>query len=363
MHSSTQTHQNPLVYVGTQAKEGQNGLFTFRLNESDGKLTKIAAYNAGAEPGYLVIDSTHHFLYVINKDNEGTVRSYFINQNDGSLSHMNDQPCPGGPAHISLDQTNKVLLVAAYGKGKLYAFPIEENGHIGQTTETIQLEGSSVNKDRQEGPHAHFILVDPTNTFVFATDLGADHILGYRLDTEKATLKPNDPPIAYKGHPGAGPRHFVFHPSGKYAYLINELNGSMTVLGFDHSNGVFNEIQTINTLPEDFKDENTCAAVRVSADGKFVYGSNRGHDSIAVYSVDHDTGKLTLLEIVPSGGKHPRDFNIDLKGKFLIVGNRDTNNILTYHIDQQKGTITSTGNDHECTTPICFVIIPYFVHN
>jgi len=360
--TATQSHKDPLVYVGTSNKSG-DGLFTFRLNLQDGSLTKVASYNAGSEPGYLTIDSTRHFLYVINKENEGTVRSYSINQSDGSLTYLNQQPCPGGPCHISLDQTNKVLFIAAYAKGKIYSFPIQENGHIGPVASEVQLEGSSVNKDRQEGPHAHFIHVDPTNSNVFVTDLGADHILGFQFNKETGQLKANDPVVAYKGHPGAGPRHFAFHPGGKYAYLINELNGSMVAMGgydYHQQGNAFTEIQTISTLPEGFTEENTCAAVRVSSDGKFVYGSNRGHDSIVVYAVDQETGRLELVEIVSSLGKHPRDFNIDLSGKFLIVGNRDTNNVVTFHIDQEKGKINPTGVNLEVPSPICFVVIPDF---
>jgi len=351
-----------LVYVGTQSKADEDGIFLFRLDTSTGELTKLSSIKAGEKPNYLITDPTNHFLYAVNKDNEGGVKAFSINQKDGSLTFLNEQSCPGGPCHLTLDKTNKVLIIANYAKGRLFSFPIQENGRIGPLANMVQHHGSSVNPDRQEGSHTHFVTTDPANKFVFAVDLGLDQILGYRLDIPKGSLTPNEPAIAFKGKPGSGPRHLIFHPNKSYAYLINELGGTMVALEYDDDKGVFKEIQTIKTLPDDFKGENLCAAVHVSSDGRYLYGSNRGHDSIVVYSIEETTGRLKLVEYVSSGGKQPRDFNIDINGRFMIVGNQDTNNVRTCKIVKESGKLVMTDVNIEVPSPVCFHIVPDFTN-
>ena len=236
--------------------------------------------------------------------------------------------------------------------GSIASLPIAPDGKLRPPASVIQHTGSSVNKRRQTGPHAHSINIDPTNRFAIAADLGIDKLLIYKFDPAKGTLKPNDPP-AVKLAPGAGPRHFAFAPKGKFAYVINELDSTVTTLAFDAAKGTLTKLQTISTLPPGCKTPNTTAEVQVHPSGKFLYGSNRGHDSLAIFAIDSESGELTPVGHQSTGGKTPRNFGIDPTGRFILAANQSSNNIVVFRFDQATGKLKPTGSEITVSSPVC----------
>jgi 6-phosphogluconolactonase len=254
---------------------------------------------------------------------------------------------------VTVDKAGNHLLGANYGGGSVFAFALGADGKIGQRTALVQHEGKGPDPKRQEAPHAHSINLDPAGRFALACDLGLDKVLVYRFDAEKGTLSANDPPSAAASAPGAGPRHLAFHPSGKWAYVINEMGNTMAAYAYDADKGTLALVQAVPTLPADFKGVSWCAEVQVHPSGKFVYGSNRGHDSIVMFSVDAQTGKLTVLGQEPTQGKHPRNFRIDPTGTYLLVANRDTSNVVVFRIDAATGLLKATGHVVKVPGPNC----------
>lgn len=356
-----------MVYVGSYAGPDQEGIWLYSLNPETGELARVKGFKAGPNPSYLALDEERRYLYAVNETgdyqgkNSGAVSAFALDQQTGDLTLLNQVPTEGGaPCHISFGNAGKTVLVANYMGGNVAAFPVQENGALGDTTSVQQHKGTGPNKDRQEAAHAHYIGQSPDSQYVFAVDLGTDQVLGYRLDSRTGALSPNTPAVAFATKAGAGPRHMVFHPDGRYAYVINELNSTMVALAYNSANGTFSEVQTISTLPANFKGDSFCAAVKVSPDGKFLYGSNRGHNSIVVYAVDGSTGKLTLVQHQNTGGNWPRDFTIDLTGNVLLVANERSNNIVTYKIDKATGKLTPTGHKVEVQKPVCLKVVPAF---
>ncbi|MHC4682223.1 MAG: lactonase family protein, partial [Planctomycetota bacterium] len=283
----------------------------------------------------------------------GTVSAYSIEQKTGSLKFLNQKPSGGaGPCHVSIDHAGKNVLVANYGSGSASVIPIESDGKLAEPTGFVHHEGSSVNPNRQKGPHAHSINVSPDNRFAFVADLGIDKVMIYKLDAEKGTIAINDPPCV-KLKPGAGPRHFAFHPNGRFAYVINELHCTVTAFAYEPTSGSLEEAQTITTLPNGFDVSNSCAEVRVHPSGRFLYGSNRGHDSIAVYRIDQAKGTLTFVEHETADIKTPRNFNIDPTGKFCLVANQGSDSVVVFRIDQKTGTLEPTGHKISVGRPVC----------
>jgi 6-phosphogluconolactonase len=228
---------------------------------------------------------------------------------------------------------------------------------LGEATAFIQHEGSSVDPRRQAGPHAHSINVAPDNRFAFVADLGLDRVMIYRFDPQRGTLEANNPPWASLA-PGAGPRHFAFHPSGRSAYVINEMKSTVTAFAYDANRGSLDEIQTVTTLPESFIGNNTTAEVQVHPSGRFLYGSNRGHDSIAVYAIDAETGRLTFVEHESTGGSTPRNFGLDPDGRYLLAANQASDSVVVFRIDAATGALTPTGHSIEVPSPVCVRIVP-----
>jgi len=245
-----------------------------------------------------------------------------------------------------------MLVVANYSSGSVAAFPLRDDGRLGEASSLIQHRGSSVNARRQQGPHAHSVNFSLDNRFLVAVDLGLDKLMVYRADATKATMESNDPPFT-RVKPGSGPRHFTFHPSGRYAYVINEMLSTVTVFHYEAEHGALNEVQTISTLPQGFEGRNSTAEVRIHPSGKFLYGSNRGHDSIAVYAVDAATGMLRAVEHVSTGGKRPRNFEIDPSGRFLFAANQGTHNVVVFRIDPSSGRLSRVGEPLEIPSPVC----------
>ncbi len=356
-----------MVYVGTYADAGSESIFLYRLNPETGELTRVNGYKGGANPSFLTLNEQRTHLYAVNETGDyegqqsGAVSAFSINQQTGDLTKLNQVASKGGaPCYISLGDGGKTVMVANYMGGNVAAFRVQENGTLSEATDVAQHKGTGPNKNRQEAPHAHYMAPSPDNQYAFGVDLGVDKIYGYRLDAEKGTLKPAEPAVAFATEPGAGPRQLAFHPNGRYAFVINELNSTMTALAYNSDNGTFTEIQTLPTIPTDFKDNNQPAAVRVSPDGKFLYGSNRGHNSIVVYSIDESTGKIAHVENVDCGGDWPRDITIDLTGNILLVANERANNITSLKIDKTTGKLTDTGHKAELPKPVCVKVVPGF---
>jgi 6-phosphogluconolactonase len=357
--ASALTAAEPIwVYLGSYANGDDRGITLCKLDRTNGKLEKIKVFGGHHNPAFLAIHPSRKFLYASNEirdfkgGNAGAITSFSIDAKSGNLTQLNQVSSKGaGPCHVTIDADGKTLLVANYGGGSVASHRIGEDGSLSEAVSFVQHEGSSVNERRQKGPHAHSINVDPANKRAYAADLGLDKVLIYKL-SKKGKLKPNDPPFV-QTEAGGGPRHFNFHPSGKFAYLNLEMTSKVTAFGHDAKTGALKAIQTISTLPKDFTGNNSTAEIRVHPTGKFVYCSNRGHDSIAVFAIDQKTGKLTLVEQEPSGGKTPRNFCIDPSGAFLLSANQNTNNVAVFRVDAKTGALTPTGSSIDSPKPVC----------
>src|SRR5688572_30820114 len=345
-----------LVYVGTYTGQKSKGIYAFRMSK-DGKLAPLGLVAETPSPSFLAIHPNEKYLYAANEKNDGTVSAFAIDGASGKLNLLNDQPSHGGgPCHVIVDETGKTLMVANYGAGSIAAYPISKDGRLGEATAKIQHQGSSVDTRRQKGPHAHHITTDTSNRYTLVCDLGLDKVLIYRLDPAKSSLTANDPAFG-SVKPGAGPRHLAFHPKGEFAYVNNEMNSTLTVFKFDKKRGALEELQTVPTLPGDFKGNNSTAEIEVHPSGKFVYVSNRGHDSVAAYSIDQKTGKVTFIEHQSTQGKTPRNFAIDPKGEFLLAENQGSDSIVVFRIDGKTGKLQATGEKAEVGSPVCIKFV------
>ncbi|HZV36693.1 MAG TPA: lactonase family protein [Verrucomicrobiae bacterium] len=348
-----------LVYFGTYTGAKSKGIYVARMDLATGALSSLDIAAETPNPTFLEVDARHHRLYAANEigkfegKNAGSVSAFSIEPDTGKLTLLNVRTSGGGgPCHVVLDKQDKNVLVANYGGGSVEVLPVLPDGTLGEATAFVQHEGKSVNPSRQEKPHAHCVTLDPANRFAFVCDLGIDKIMSYRFDPAHGTLTPNEPAF-FQDEPGAGPRHLTFAPNGHFAYLINELGSTMTALAYDAANGSFRELQTLPMLPDDFKGFNLSAEVVVDASGKHVYGSNRGHDSIAVFDVNRSKGTLKLAQRQSVQGKTPRHFAIDPTGKFMVVANQDSSNVVVFAINPRNGKITPTGQTLEVPSPVC----------
>lgn len=346
--------QTYYAYIGSYAEPEGPGLYACTYNENDGQLSVIEQISGLKDPTFLTVDDTNQKLYAISTyfdeqgAKQGEARSFQI-QPDGKLSLLNRQPTVGPTCHITLDHDKRCLIVSSYHGGMVGVCPIEPDGTIGAITDVQQHEGSSVHPN-QQSPHPHSVFLDKNNRYAICCDLGVDRIYIYKLDAESGRLLPHG---QTRVQAGAGPRHLVFHPSQDYVYVINELNSTITVFAYDGDAGTLREIETVSTLPEAYNGDNACADIHISQDGNYLYGSNRGHDSIVVYRVDSSSGKLSLVEHVPAGGKHPRNFAISPDDRFVLVANRDTNNVVTFSRDAETGKLRHTGIELQVSKPVC----------
>lgn len=359
------TKDNPmLIYIGTYTGPQSKGIYVSRFDSKTGSLSMPELAAETPNPTFLALHPNRRFLYAVGETSSfagkpgGAISAFTLDAKSGQLTLLNQQSSRGaGPCHLALDSKGQCLLAANYGSGSIVALPIEPDGKLSEAGAFIQHEGSSINARRQAGPHAHFIMADPADRFALTCDLGLDKVLVYRLDPGKASLAPNDPPsISIKA--GSGPRHLAFHPNGRFAYLINEMGSTLTALSYDSKRGALQELQTVSTLPDDFRGPSSGAEVQVHPSGKFVYASNRGHDSIAVFAADAKTGKLAYLQHQPTGGKIPRHFALDPSGHWLLAENQGSDNIVVFSIDPKSGRLSPTGHTIEVGAPVCVLFVP-----
>jgi len=353
-----------LLFVGTYTAKESKGIYAYRFDAGTSELTPLGVAAETTNPSFLAIDPSRRFLYAVNEvpnykgASSGAVSAFAIDlqssdRQTGKLSLLNQVASRGAdPCYIAFDKTGKYALVANYTGGSVAVFPVQADGHIGESSAFVQHQGSSVNKERQEGPHAHWIETTSDNRFAIAVDLGLDELLVYRFDAKTGSLTANDPSYA-KLDPGAGPRHLAFHPNGKFAYVVNELQSSITTFTYDGSRGVLQKLTTVSTLPKGFSGSNDTAEIKVHPSGKFLFASNRGHNSIAVFSIDSHTGALTLVDHVPTQGETPRNFEIDPTGKLLFVANQDTDNVVVFRINPNDGRLTPSGQTLHVPAPVC----------
>ncbi len=348
-----------LVYVGTYTSGKSEGIYLYRLNLSSGELKHFTTTRDVKDPSYLALAPNRRFLYAVNEVEEfenkksGALSAFAIVQKTGELKLLNQKPSLGGaPCYVVVDTSGRFVLVANYVGGNVAVLPVNSDGSLGEATDVKQFAGSSMDANRQEGPHAHCIVLDHSNRFAYACDLGTDKIMGFRFDARQGKLIPNGKPwVQLKA--GAGPRHLTFHPGGKYAYVVNELHATLTALAHDRTSGNLNELQTVPTLPQDFTAANTSADIHISPDGRFLYCSNRGHDSIAAFKIDQRSGKLTFVNHESTRGKAPRNFVIDPTGAFLLVANQKSDNIVVFRREMKTGRLSATGHAADVPSPVC----------
>jgi 6-phosphogluconolactonase len=361
-HSSSSQY---FAFIGTYtSKTESQGIYSFHFDSGAGRLTSLALAATTPDPSFLTVASNGKYLYAVNELAEfegkksGAATAYSLDPKSGKLTQLNQVPSGGAdPCYLSFDQTGKHLLVANYTGGSVETFPVAFDGRIGPASVFVQHTGSGPNKERQEGPHAHYIASSSDNRFVFVVDLGLDEVVVYRFDPAKGSLTPNDPPFA-KLAPGAGPRHLAFHPNGKFAYVLNEVNSTVTAFAYDAKSGSFSTLQTQSTIPKTFTAHNDTAEIVVHPSGKFLYASNRGHDSIAEFAIDPSRGTLTLAGEFSTQGKTPRNFALDPTGKFLLAANQESNNIVIFRVDQSTGALTATGQVAQVPAPVDIVFVP-----
>jgi 6-phosphogluconolactonase len=358
---SSGTRKDTLVYFGTYTGTKSQGIYVSKLNLATGKLSAPELAAPAPNPSFVAIAPNHQFLYAVSEvgsfggKKSGAVAAFAINGATGKLKLLNQQASGGdGPCHVSVDHTGKDVLVANYGGGSCAVLPIQPDGQLASASTFIQHRGSSANPQRQEGPHAHGAYLDPRNRFAFVPDLGLDKVMIYKFDPKQGSLIANDPPSAALA-PGSGPRHMAFDAKGRFAYVINEMLCTITAFQYDTDRGSLTEIQTVSTLPtgHTLLPNYSTAEIEIHPSGKFLYGSNRGHDTLAAYAINTSTGKLTLIQHESSQGKTPRGFGIDPSGRYLIAGNQDSNNVAVYRIDLSSGRLTATGQNLEVGAPVC----------
>ncbi|HUO35543.1 MAG TPA: lactonase family protein [Candidatus Acidoferrum sp.] len=344
-----------LIYIGTYTDHGSQGIYAYGFNSDSGGLTSLGLAAATPQPSFLVTTRDHRFLYAINEldkfdgQSAGAVSAFSIDVSSGKLTLLNQVSSRGpGPAFITLDKTQRYILVANYGGGSVAVFARRPDGGIGDLTAFVRHSGSSVNPERQEAPHAHCIAMSPDNRYAAVADLGLDQILVYPFDQKHGALGQ-----ARINHtdPGVGPRHLTFSSNGKFLYVINELASTVVVNSFDKHFGSLTPLQSISTLPANFKGTNTDAEIALDPSGKFLYASNRGDDSITVFAVKPRKGTLSVVQTVATGGKTPRNFAIDPTGQWLLAANQNSNTVYTFRIDTRTGRLTASGNPIEVFSP------------
>lgn len=358
-----------IVYVGTYTGRQSKGIYAYRLEAKTAAAGEAVLQPLGLavetpSPSFLVVEPKRRLVFAANEVDSfegkatGAVSAFSVDAATGKLKLINQQPSMGtGPCHVALDRDGKFLFVANYNSGSFAVLPVAADGRLGAPTTVIQNAGKSANPERQKGPHAHGITFDPANRFVFFVDLGLDQILGYRFDSATGKLTPTEPAFA-SVKPGAGCRHLAFRPDGKFAYALNEMASTVTVFSYDGATGKLTEVQTASSLPPGLEVKSSGAEITVHPSGKWLYASNRGHDSIAQFAVDENKGTVTFVAALPSGGKTPRHFAFLPSGKQLAIANQNSNSILLGRVDEKTGGVQTAGAPIEVPSPVCVVFLP-----
>ena len=352
-----------LVYVGGSGARSK-GIYLFRLQSQDLTLVPLGLAVETLNPSFLEFDFKRRLLFAVNSTStfegkaSGAVSAFSIDPSTGKLTLLNQRASMGtGPTHLVLDKSGRSLLVANYGSGSVAVLPVASDGRLGEATSFIQHTGSSVNPQRQEGPHAHCVTLDPANRFAFVCDLGLDKVLIYRLDAAAGKLTPNEPAFA-SVKPGSGPRHMVFRPDGRFAYVVNELTSTVTAFAYDARRGALREIETVSSLPPNFDGANTGAEIDVHPSGKYLYVSNRGHNSVALFGIDRVKGTLTFVDAQGTGGRTQRHFGIEPSAKHLVIANQGSDSLLVCRIEPADGRLKPSGVFAEAPSPTCARFLP-----
>ncbi|WP_260741500.1 lactonase family protein [Tunturiibacter lichenicola] len=333
--------QEMAVIFGTHSGGPGVGFSIANFDTASGHLTDPQLIMQAEAPAYFVFDPSHRFLYTCGSP--AFIAAYAVDPSTGHLTLLNQKPSGGGdPSYISLDKTSRFALVANYQGGNIAVYALRPDGSLGERTAFVQHTGHSVDPIRQKHAFAHSILVDPSNRFVLVADLGLDQVFVYRFDATTGSLTPSNP-ATFKVPPGSGPRHITFHPNGEWAYLVTEMGSSILFYKWNARHGTLTEKQQISALPSGFTGVSTSAEIRVHPNGRFLYVSNRGRDSIAVFSIDPHSGRLSIVQDVPSGGKTPRNFDFDPTGRWLLVTNHDSDTAMVFRIDPQTGLLSPAG--------------------
>jgi 6-phosphogluconolactonase len=351
-----------MVYIGTYTDHGSKGIYAYRFDAKTGQSTALGLAAESVQPSFLTVDAGGHFLYAVNEIESyegqptGAVSAFAIDSASGKLSLLNQVSSrDGGPAHIALDRTGKYALVSNYTRGSVTVFPLLKDGRLGEASGFVQHHGAGVDKERQEQPHAHAVAMSSDNRFALVADLGLDQVFAYPFDSAKGTLG-QDPRIT-KTNAGAGPRHLVFNSEGSLLYVINELQSSITTYAYGAANGGLRELSTISTLPDGFSGHSASAEIALHPSGKFLYASNRGPDSIAVFSIGAD-GLPSHVEFIPVNGKTPRNFAIDPTGSWLLVGDQESDKLVVFRINGKTGRLSPTGQVVQISSPACVTFVP-----
>jgi 6-phosphogluconolactonase len=359
--SPAKLHSEYFVYIGTYTEEGSDskGIYAYRFDSSNGRLTSLGLVAAATNPSFLAASPDRRFLYAVNEvsnyqgQKSGGVSAFAIDRSSGKLTLLNQVASRGGdPCYITVDNSGKFVLVANYAGGSITAFPVREDGSLGEASSFVQHTGHGTNPKRQEAPHAHSIDMSRDDRFAIVDDLGLDETLVYPFDNSSGTLDADHASFA-KADPGAGPRHFVFDANGKFGYMLDEMGSTVTAFRYDSSAGSLKALQTISSIPKTFSALNEAAEITIAPAGKFLYASNRGHDSIAVFAINHETGMLTLVEYESTRGASPRNFEIAPSGSLLFAANEKSDNIVLFRIDQKTGKLTPTGKVLDISQPVC----------
>jgi 6-phosphogluconolactonase len=366
LHAAERRVGKYLVYIGTYTDKASasKGIYVYSYDAASGQFVSLGLAAEAKNPSFLAVHPNGRFIYAVNEigdyegQHSGGVSAFSVDRGSGRLTFVNEIASRGAdPCYISLDKTGHYALVANYTGGSLATFPVREDGRLGEASAFLQLTGSSLNRERQEAAHAHWIEVMPDNRFALAADLGTDELQVYHYDAQKGTITPNDPKFA-KLTPGSGPRHLALSPNGKFVYVLSELKSTVSAFEYDQKLGTLRELQTLSALPKDFSGNNDAAELVMHPSGKFLYASNRGEDGIAVFKADAENGTLMPIEHVPTLGKTPRNIALDPRGALLLAANQDSNNIIIFRIESASGKLRDTGQKLEVPSPVCIVFLP-----
>ena len=351
------------LFAGTYTAKDAKGVYLCRFAAKAGALEVLGLAAEMPNPTFLAIHPAGCYLYAVSEVRDesgrhgGSVNAFAVDEASGGLTFLNRQSSQGaGPCHVSVEPKGRFVLVANYESGSAAMLPVQKDGSLGEASDVAQHHGASINPERQEGPHAHSITPSPDGRFAFVCDLGLDRIMVYRLDLQAGRLRPNEPPSAAVKS-GAGPRHLVFHPTRPVVYVVTEMGNTVIAFAWDAARGALRETQTVSTLPADFRGESYAADIHVDAAGRFLYASNRGHDSITVFRIDESTGVLSLIGHQPTLGKWPRNFAFDPTGGWLLAANQESDSVAVFRRDPATGLLAPGGAEAKVSMPVCLTFL------